>query len=111
VVGANTKAVPENGPSLGGCDSGLPRVDHAVSRLSPRRNGLNYRMTFRQLTGFLLGWALLAAPATAGAQTNLLASPRSGKVYIIPIREDIMPRWFTLSGVGLRKPWRPTRTP
>ena len=53
--------------------------------------GLNYSMTFRQLTGFLLGWALVAAPATAGAQTNLLASPRSGKVYIIPIREDIMP--------------------
>jgi membrane-bound serine protease (ClpP class) len=45
-------------------------------------------MTFRQTTGWLLGWVLLASSAVVAAPTNTPAAP-SGKVYILPIREDI----------------------
>ena len=48
-------------------------------------------MTFRQTTRWLLGWLLLTASALFAAQTNLPAAVPSGKVYIVPIREDIMP--------------------
>ena len=48
-------------------------------------------MTLRHTTAVLLGWLLFAAPALAAAQTNPSAAAPSGKVYIVPIREDIMP--------------------
>ena len=48
-------------------------------------------MTCRHITAGLLGWLLLASPAFADAQTNPPAAALSGKVYIVPIREDIMP--------------------
>jgi len=47
-------------------------------------------MTFRQITGWLLGSFLLTTTMYA-AQTNPPATVPSGKVYILPIREDIMP--------------------
>ena len=49
-------------------------------------------MNFRHVPGLLLGWLLLADPGGSAAQTNLPAIPSPGaKVYILPIREDIMP--------------------
>ncbi|MBI4327811.1 MAG: ATP-dependent Clp protease proteolytic subunit [Chloroflexi bacterium] len=47
---------------------------------------------FNRVPGLLLGcYFLLAAPAGLPAETNRLASPPSGKVFIVPIRENIMP--------------------
>jgi len=48
-------------------------------------------MTFRQALGLLLGGFLLAAPTTLPAETNRLVSSPTGKVFIVPIRENIMP--------------------
>src|SRR5512137_126821 len=48
-------------------------------------------MTLRHTTAVLLGWLLFAAPSLAADQTNPPAVASSGKVYIVPIREDIMP--------------------
>ncbi len=49
-------------------------------------------MRYRRLFGFLLGCGLVVAGSegTAG-QANLSVRPPGGKVYILPIREDIMP--------------------
>ena len=43
------------------------------------------------MTRLLLGGFLLAGPTALPAETNRLASSPSGKVYIVPIRENIMP--------------------
>lgn len=48
-------------------------------------------MTFTRALGLLLGWFLLAGPTALPAETNRLGSSPSGKVYIVPIRENIMP--------------------
>ncbi len=48
-------------------------------------------MNFRQVTTLLLGLVLLAQPAAIAAQGNALSTPTTGKVFIVPIREDIMP--------------------
>ena len=48
-------------------------------------------MNFTRALGLLLGWLLLAGPESSPAQTNQPASPPTGKVFIVPIRENIMP--------------------
>ena len=48
-------------------------------------------MIFKHASGLLLGWLLLTGPEAFPAQTDALATPRSGKVYIVPIQENIMP--------------------
>ena len=48
-------------------------------------------MIFKHASGLLLGWLLLTSPEAFPAQTDALATPRSGKVYIVPIQENIMP--------------------
>ena len=48
-------------------------------------------MNFTRASGLLLGWFLLAGPEWSSAQTNQLTSPPTGKVFIVPIRENIMP--------------------
>jgi len=47
-------------------------------------------MTFRQTTSWLLGWLVLTTTLSA-APTNAPAAPSSGKVYILPIQEEIRP--------------------
>jgi membrane-bound serine protease (ClpP class) len=47
-------------------------------------------MDFKRLTWLLLGMVLFADVSAAGAQTNSSATP-AGKIYIVPIRENIMP--------------------
>jgi membrane-bound serine protease (ClpP class) len=46
---------------------------------------------FRQVTRLLLGGFLLAGPTALPAETNRLVSSPTGKVFIVPIRENIMP--------------------
>jgi membrane-bound serine protease (ClpP class) len=47
-------------------------------------------MNFRRVTGLLAGGLLLSSPEGFAAQTNLaVMSPQVGKVYILPIRENI----------------------
>jgi len=46
---------------------------------------------FSRGAGLLLGWLVLAGPTVLPAETNRLASSPTGKVYIVPIRENIMP--------------------
>ena len=46
---------------------------------------------FSRLTSLLLGGFLLAVPTALPGGTNRLVSPPSGKVFIVPIRENIMP--------------------
>jgi len=48
-------------------------------------------MTFRHTIRWRLGWLLLTAPTLFAAQTNPPSLPLTGKVYILPIRENIMP--------------------
>lgn len=48
-------------------------------------------MNFRRAFNWLLGCCLLASSVGAVAKTNPPAPPPTGKVYILPIREDIMP--------------------
>jgi len=49
-------------------------------------------MNFRRITGLLAGGLLVAVAEVNAAQTNLAAMvPSTGKVYILPIREKIMP--------------------
>ena len=48
-------------------------------------------MSFRQLRALLLGWLLLHPFAGFTAQKTPSATQPTGKVYILPIREDIMP--------------------
>jgi membrane-bound serine protease (ClpP class) len=44
-----------------------------------------------RLFGLLCGCGLLAAPNALPAETNQTANPQPGKVFIVPIRENIMP--------------------
>lgn len=46
---------------------------------------------FSRLTSLLLGGFLLAVPTALPGGTNRLGSSPSGKVFIVPIRESIMP--------------------
>lgn len=48
-------------------------------------------MNFTRALGLLLGGFLLAEPTALSADTNRLISSANGKVYIVPIRENIMP--------------------
>ena len=48
-------------------------------------------MNFRRALSLSLGGLLLAGATGFAAQTNLPAAKSHGKVYILPIREDIMP--------------------
>lgn len=48
-------------------------------------------MTFRHTTRWLLGCLLLAISPVLAAETNAPAARSAGKIYILPIREDIMP--------------------
>ena len=48
-------------------------------------------MTFTRALSLLLGGFLLAGPTALPAETNRLVSSPSGKVFIVPIRENIMP--------------------
>lgn len=48
-------------------------------------------MTFRYTVRWLLGWLLVATAPVFAAETNAPAAKPSGKVYILPIREAIMP--------------------
>jgi membrane-bound serine protease (ClpP class) len=48
-------------------------------------------MNFRRIFGLFVGGWLLAGATSFAAQTNLPAGAAPGKVYILPIREDIMP--------------------
>jgi membrane-bound serine protease (ClpP class) len=48
-------------------------------------------MNFRRVFPLIFGALLLAVPGWLPAQTNLLAPTTSGIVYIVPIRENIMP--------------------
>lgn len=48
-------------------------------------------MNFTRALGLLLGWFLLAGPTALPAETNRLVSLPTGKVFIVPIRENIMP--------------------
>lgn len=47
--------------------------------------------TFGRVTGLVFACALLAGPGALPAETNPPASSPTGKVYIVPIRENIMP--------------------
>ena len=46
---------------------------------------------FGRIPGLLLGGFLLTSPEVFAAETNQPAAPPTGKVYIVPIRENIMP--------------------
>ena len=46
-------------------------------------------MTFRHTARWLLGWLLVASSPVFAVETNAPAVNPSGKVYILPIREDI----------------------
>ena len=48
-------------------------------------------MTFTRALSLLLGGFLLAGPTALPAETNRLVSSPTGKVFIVPIRENIMP--------------------
>jgi membrane-bound serine protease (ClpP class) len=48
-------------------------------------------MNFKRALGLLCGCHLLTAPGSLAAETNQFAAPPTGKVYIVPIRENIMP--------------------
>jgi membrane-bound serine protease (ClpP class) len=48
-------------------------------------------MTFSHTTRWLPGWLSLMATTLFAVQTNLTGGVPIGKVYIVPIREDIMP--------------------
>ncbi len=48
-------------------------------------------MKLSLVAGLLCGFFLLAAPRAVSAETNHFATPLTGKVYIVPIRENIMP--------------------
>lgn len=48
-------------------------------------------MNFRHIARWLLGGLLLATSPVFAAETNAPVAKPSGKVYILPIREDIMP--------------------
>lgn len=48
-------------------------------------------MNFRHAFSLLIGWSLLTGSASAAVQTNPPSFSSAGRVYIVPIREDIMP--------------------
>lgn len=48
-------------------------------------------MNSKRTRCLLLGWLLLTVPGGFAAQTNLAATSTGRKVYIVPIRENIMP--------------------
>ena len=63
----------------------------AISPLFPRPTALNCGMSFKHTTQWLLAWLWLTAPAVFAAQPNPTGSAPGGTVYILPIRENIMP--------------------
>jgi membrane-bound serine protease (ClpP class) len=64
---------------------------HRFRHCEYRRVALSSDMTLRLTMRWWLGLILLTASNVLAAQTNLPAAKPNAKIYILPIREDIMP--------------------
>jgi len=62
-----------------------------LNRCYPKPWFVNCALNFKRALGLLCGCYLLTAPGSLAADTNQPAAPPTGKVYIVPIRENIMP--------------------
>lgn len=80
---------------MAGPSTGLPQAALDYRRMFSRCDaavaGVNWDMNFKHAPSLLLGWFLLTGAAGFAAETNSLAVAPTGKVYIVPIQEDIMP--------------------
>ena len=62
-----------------------------LNRCYTKPASVSCAMNFKRALGLLCGCYLLTAPGSFAAETNHLVSSPAGKVYIVPIRENIMP--------------------
>lgn len=66
-------------------------VRQMLTSSNNRSAAVTWFKKFSRVGGLLCGCYLLAAPTALSGETNQATNPPSGKVFIVPIRENIMP--------------------